>query len=81
MIADLSVNYVERLVLRCGWVARRIYPDYGIDMYMETYNHHGEVENDVVWFQVKATEKIVTVKGAIVVRLDWRDLLYWLNER
>jgi hypothetical protein len=32
IIADLSVNHVERLILRCGWVARRMNPDYGIDL-------------------------------------------------
>lgn len=27
VIADLSVNYMERLVLKCGFVARRLVPD------------------------------------------------------
>lgn len=81
IIADLSVNYVERLVLRCGWVARRIAPDYGIDLYMETYNANGEVENDGVWIQLKATDRLVVNRKQLVpVRLDWRDVLYWLNE-
>ena len=59
VIADLSVNHVERLVLRCGWVARRMNPDCGIDLYMETYNHDGEVENGGVWFQLKATDRLI----------------------
>ncbi len=82
VIADLSVNHVERFILRCGWVARRMYPDYGTDLYMETYNDQGEVENDGVWFQAKATEKVKVLNKlqAIPVRQEWRDLLYWLNE-
>ena len=52
IISDLSVNHVERLILRCGWVARRMNPDYGIDLYMETYNDQGEIENEGVWFQL-----------------------------
>jgi hypothetical protein len=82
IIADLSVNYVERLVLRYGWVARRMNPD-GIDLYMETYNDRGEIENGGVWFQLKATDRLIVIERmqAIPVRMEWRDLLFWLNER
>ncbi len=83
VIADLSVNHVERFILRCGWVGRRMNPDYGIDLYMETYTDQGEIENEGVWFQLKATDKI-NILGkmqAIPVRMEWRDLLFWLNER
>lgn len=61
VIADLSVNHVERFILRCGWVPRRMNPDYGIDLYMETYNDQGEIENEGVWFQIKATDKLVVI--------------------
>jgi hypothetical protein len=83
VIADLSFNHVERHILRCGWVARRMNPDYGIDLYMETYNHGGEIENEGVWFQLKATDNLTQISRtqAIPVRLEWRDLLFWLNER
>src|SRR5437660_1542756 len=30
VIADLSINHVERCVLRCGWTAERTRYDYGI---------------------------------------------------
>jgi hypothetical protein len=58
-------------------------PDYGIDLYMETYNAQGEIENEGVWFQLKATDHLTVVgkRQAIAVRLAWRDLLFWLNER
>jgi hypothetical protein len=83
VIADLSVNHVERFILRCGWVARRMNPDYGIDLYMETYDEQGGIQNEGVWFQLKATDKLVVVakKRAVPVRMEWRDLLFWLNER
>jgi hypothetical protein len=82
VIADLSVNHVERFILRCGWVPRRMNPDYGIDLYMETYNARGEIENDGVWFQLKATDKVVVANetSTISVRMEWRDLIFWLNE-
>ena len=83
VIADLSVNYVERLVLRCGWTVQRLNPDYGLDLFMRTFDANGEVENGEVWLQVKATDSLkFTQKGtAIPIPLEWRDLLYWLNER
>lgn len=83
VIADLSVNHVERFVLRCGWVPRRMNPDYGIDLYMETYNERGEIENEGVWLQLKAGDRwgVSRRKQAIPVRKEWRHLLFWLNER
>src|SRR5436305_11467540 len=82
IIADLSVNHVERLVLRCGWTVERTRYDYGIDLDMHTYNPAGEVENGKVLFQLKATDSPKRSAGgtAISVRLDWRDLLFWANE-
>lgn len=82
IIADLSVNHVERWVLRCGWTAERKRHDYGIDLFMETYNPNGEVENGWVRFQLKATDTLKkSADGTVIsLRLQWRDLLYWLNE-
>lgn len=82
VIADLSVNHVERFILRCGWIVQRIVPDYGLDLYMRTFNANGELENGGVWFQLKATDapKVAKKRQAIAVSLEGRDLLYWLNE-
>lgn len=82
VIADLSVNHVERLVLRCGWTIERSRHDYGIDLYMQTYNANGEVENGWIRFQVKATDYVRwSADGTVLlVRLEWRDLLFWVNE-
>ncbi|HEV3237802.1 MAG TPA: DUF4365 domain-containing protein, partial [Gemmataceae bacterium] len=81
IIADLSVNYVEKLVLLCGWTVQRFTSDYGLDLVMTTFNRHGEIENGDVRFQVKATDSIKVVAGStIAVRVQWRDMLYWLKE-
>jgi hypothetical protein len=82
VIADLSVNHVERVVLRCGWTVERSRHDYRIDRFMETYTADGEVLNDRILFQLKATDSLKrSADGTIIpVRLEWRDLLYWLNE-
>jgi hypothetical protein len=72
VIADLSVNHLERLVLRCGWTVERTRYDYGIDLNMATYSADGEVENDFVSFQLKATDSLKRLSDgtAIAVRLD-----------
>jgi len=82
VIADLSVNHVERFVLRCGWTIQRTTQDYGVDLLMETFNASGEPENGRVLFQLKATDKVrMRDKGqTIAVRLDWRDVEAWLGE-
>jgi hypothetical protein len=50
---------------------------------METYDEQGGIQNEGVWFQLKGTDKLVVVakKRAIPMRMEWRDLLFWLNER
>ena len=82
VIADLSVNHVERVVLRCGWTVERTRYDYGIDLFMNTYTNDGEVQNGRIPFQLKATDSLRwSADGTVIpVRLEWRDLLYWLNE-
>ncbi len=58
IIADLSINYLERFVLRCGHVLQRVTHDYGLDLLMHTFAANGEVQNGEVRFQVKATERL-----------------------
>jgi hypothetical protein len=57
VIADLSVNHVERFVLRCGWTTERTRHDYGLDLEMKTYNAAGETESEHVLLQLKATDR------------------------
>ena len=82
VIADLSVHHVEGFVLRCGWTVERTRHDYGIDLLMRTYAPTGEVANGVVGFQLKATDTLPRSADGlnILLRLEWRDLLFWLNE-
>jgi hypothetical protein len=83
VIADLSVNHVERFILRCGWTVERTRHDYGIDLFMQTYTADGEAESGWVRFQLKATDNLKRSSDGkvIALRLEWRDLLFWLNER
>ncbi len=82
IIADLAVHHVEGHILRSGFTAERIVHDYGVDLFMTTYTPKGEIENDYVLFQLKATDhlKWTANHSAIRFRLDRADLDWWLAE-
>jgi hypothetical protein len=82
VIADLSVHHVEGFVLRCGWTVERTRHDYGLDLMMRTYADNGEAETGAVYMQLKATDSLPRSADrlTIPIRLEWRDLLFWLNE-
>jgi hypothetical protein len=82
VLADLSINYVERQVLLCGCSVQRVHSDYGYDLMMSTYNAQGEIEGGIVFFQVKATDHLpVLADGkAIAWSISRRDLRLWFNE-
>ena len=58
IIAELSVNYVERYALQCGFSVERVEHDYGIDLVLFTYDANGEIENGQVYLQLKATDNL-----------------------
>jgi hypothetical protein len=82
VIAELGVNHVERQALLCGYSVERIVHDYGIDLMLFTYNADGEIENGVIFLQVKASERLKTLtkSAAISFRVLRADLCYWLSE-
>lgn len=82
IIADLSANHIERHVLLCGHTVERVIYDYGVDLLLNTYTVEGEIENDTVKIQLKATDHItLTSDGTrIAFRVTTTDLDYWLGE-
>jgi hypothetical protein len=82
IIADLSAHHVEGPILRCGFTAERVIHDYGVDLYMTTYTAKGEVENDIVLFQLKATDHLKRKPDGseVVFRVERADLDWWLAE-
>jgi hypothetical protein len=82
IIADLAANHVERVVLLCGHTAERIRHDYGIDMFVRTYDERGFVEPGYLLFQLKAAERLRHVAGGqqIAIRLETAHLRQWLDE-
>lgn len=82
IIADLSVNHVERFVLRCGYVVEPFFRDYGYDLGLYTFDENGEREPGLIFFQLKATDTLQTRQsdGAIVQVIDLRDMELWCRE-
>ena len=82
VIADLSVNHVERQALLCGFSVERVRHDYVIDLILSTYDQTGEVESGEIFLQVKATERLRLVgQGQFVrYRLERIDLRAWLAQ-
>lgn len=83
VLADLSINHVERQVLLCGFSVDRVQHDYGYDLTMSTYRDDtGELEPGSVYIQVKATDRLP--RHADGRTIPWlisrRDLKLWLAE-
>jgi len=67
IIADLSVNYVERYILSCGYSVERVQKDYGYDLLIFTYDDRGEIENGQIYVQLKATDSLrILADGATI---------------
>ena len=64
VIADLSVHYVEGVVLRAGYTLQRLEKDYGYDLILFTFDNQGYVEPGLIRVQLKAAESLKPVGGA-----------------
>lgn len=82
VIADLSMNFVERLVFENGFTAERIRQDYGYDLFITTHDEVGYIEPGKILIQIKASESLRLIKGGTVVsfRIDLRDVGNWMAE-
>ena len=83
IIADLSINHVERQVLLCGHAPERVFYDYGYDLLLLTFDSNGEPEADDIRVQVKASDNLRTVRdgSAFAVRVERSDVARWTYER
>jgi Domain of unknown function (DUF4365) len=82
VIADLSVNHVERQALLAGFAVQRIVPDYGIDLFIATNDSRGAIGNGEIRIQLKAPDASRWVQGcqAVAVRVEQGDFRHWLME-
>ena len=81
IIADLSVNHVERFVILEGHSCERFEKDYGYDLQMFTFEN-GAFENGFVYLQLKATDDLNLVKenSAVAFPADRADINLWKRE-
>ena len=56
--------------------------DYGVDLLLYTYTEQGEVENETVKIQLKATDHLTILQDGetITFSVERSDLEYWLGE-
>jgi hypothetical protein len=80
VIADQSVNHVERFVLDEGHTVQRQEHDYGYDLHLITYDGRGYVEPGTNYLQVKAAESLRESGPDYVFDLDVRDYNLWMME-
>ena len=80
VIADLSVNHVERIVLEAGHAATRLTTDYGYDLAMTTFDTDGFIEPGLVLFQLKASDDLSPSGEFYTYDLDIRDYNLWMFE-
>lgn len=80
IIADQSVNHVERVIIDAGHVAQRVHCDYGYDLVVMTFDEHGYAEPGQLFLQLKGTEKLVARGENYSFDLDVRDYNLWKDE-
>ena len=80
VIADQSVNYVERFIIDEGHTAQRLEKDYGYDLLLFTFGEQGYVEPGLVSLQLKASESLKRSGTDYVFDLDVRDYNLWMLE-
>jgi hypothetical protein len=80
VLADLSINHVERFILEEGHTTQRMNPDYGYDLFLFTFDEQGYFEPGHICIQVKAAESLHVVGDDHVFDLDVRDYNLWMRE-
>src|SRR5438309_9410754 len=81
VIADQSVNHVERFIIDEGHTAQRLEKDYGYDLLLFTFDEQGYAETGLVCLQLKAAETLQAVGSEFIFDVDIRDYNLWVGER
>jgi hypothetical protein len=80
VIADLSLNHVERFILEEGHTAERRTSDYGYDLTVYTYDKNGYTEPGAIFVQVKGAEQLLASGNDVTFDIDVRDYALWTTE-
>jgi Domain of unknown function (DUF4365) len=81
VIADQSVNFVERFIIDEGHTTQRLEKDYGYDLMLFTFDEQGYVEPGLIFLQLKASEALQQSGPDYVFDLDIRDYNLWMMDR
>jgi hypothetical protein len=81
VIADQSVNHVERFIIDEGHTAQRVEKDYGYDLFLFTFDEQGYAEPGMVSLQLKARENLQAVGADYICDVDIRDYNLWMQEK
>jgi hypothetical protein len=81
VIADQSVNYLERFIIDEGHTAQRLEKDYGYDLLLFTFDEQGYAEPGLVCLQLKAAETLQAVASGFIFDVDIRHYNLWMGER
>jgi hypothetical protein len=68
------------LVVREGFTFEAVQGDYGLDAWIITFGKGGEVENGMIFVQLKASDNIVRKPGGIAFRVKKSEVELWENE-
>ena len=80
VIADLSFHHVGYFVVREGFTFEAVEGDYGLDAWIITFAKSGEVENGMIYVQLKASDSVVRKAGGIAFRVKKSDVDLWESE-
>jgi hypothetical protein len=82
IIADASAAHFEGIAVQCGYTVERPIRDYGIDMFLFTFEADGSVENDSIPVQLKATDNPRYLKDGKTISfpVECADLRAWRKE-
>jgi hypothetical protein len=80
VIADQSVNHVERFIIDEGHTTLRVEKGYGYDLILYTHDEHGYAEPGIVSLQLKAAESLKPIGAGYPFDLDIRDYNLWMLE-
>jgi hypothetical protein len=82
ILADLSVNYLERFILEAGHTVERQMSEYGYDLTVAIFDENGFFEPGHADFQLKASESLTQNRTgkSFVQRLRVEDYHLWIHE-
>lgn len=55
---DMSLHHITGLILQAGFAINRVDQDYSINLWVQTFNSNGEVEEEAILMQLKAAKDL-----------------------